>query len=65
VGLESPTHSPIVTNTMKGIRRRIGTAANQKATLTDDIRAMVNAADVGIIGASNTRRGVRSQLLLG
>src|SRR5215831_3525317 len=51
VGLESPTHSPIVRNTMKGIRRLIGTAPTQKTpTLTDDIRAMVEATDGGLIG---------------
>src|SRR5690349_9787607 len=44
VGLETPTHSPIVTNTMKGIRRTKGTAPAQKApALTDDIRAMLDA----------------------
>ena len=31
VGLESPTHSAIVANTMKGIRRTMGTAPAQKA----------------------------------
>jgi len=61
VGLESPTHAAIVANTMKGIRRTKGTAARQKApTLTDDIRAMVNAADAGIIGARD-----RALILLG
>lgn len=61
VGLESPTHSPIVTNTMKGIRRTKGTTADQKApTLTDDIRAMVDAADTGLIGARD-----RALVLLG
>ena len=61
VGLESPTHSPIVTNTMKGIRRTKGSAAVQKAaTLTDDIRAMVSATDAGIIGARD-----RALILLG
>jgi integrase len=51
-GVESPTHSPIVVNTMKGIRRTKGTAPVQKApTLTDDIRAMVDATDVGVMGA--------------
>ncbi len=60
-GLESPTHSPIVANTMKGIRRTLGTAANQKApTLTDDIRAMVEAADAGLIGLRD-----RALILLG
>jgi hypothetical protein len=43
-GLESPTHAPIVRNTLKGIRRTLGTAPVQKtAALTDDIRAMVDA----------------------
>jgi len=51
VGLESPTHYPMVINTMKGIRRTLGTAPAQKApTLTEDIRAMVDTTDVGIIG---------------
>jgi ribosomal protein L1 len=51
VGVEPPTHHPMVTNTMKGIRRMKGTAPAQKApTLTDDIRAMVDATDTGIIG---------------
>jgi len=59
--LESPTHSPIVANTMKGIRRTLGTAANQKApTLTDDIRAMVDATDAGLIGLRD-----RALILLG
>jgi site-specific recombinase XerD len=50
-GVESPTHHAIVANTMKGIRRTLGTAAAQKtAALTDDIRAMVEATDSGIIG---------------
>jgi hypothetical protein len=44
VGLESPTHHPIVANTMKGIRRTLGTAAAQRAAaLTDDIRAMLGS----------------------
>src|ERR1035441_2096589 len=42
--LDSPTHDALVRNTMKGIRRTIGTAPGQKAaTLTDDIWAMVDA----------------------
>src|SRR5947209_12869545 len=46
VGIESPTHSGLVRNTMKGIRRVKGAAPTQKtATLTDDIRAMVDATD--------------------
>jgi site-specific recombinase XerD len=61
IGLESPTHSAIVANTMKGIRRTLGTAPVQKApTLTDDIRAMVDAADAGLIGLRD-----RALILLG
>jgi site-specific recombinase XerD len=61
VGVESPTHSPIVANTMKGIRRTKGTALAQKAAaLTDDIRAMVDATDAGLIGARD-----RALVLLG
>ena len=52
VGVDSPTHHAMVTNTMKGIRRTKGSAPAQKApALTDDIRAMVDATDSGIIGA--------------
>src|SRR5215469_2708764 len=41
VGLDSPTHSGIVRNVVKGIRRTLGTAPVQKtAALTDDIRTM-------------------------
>ncbi len=48
VGLDSPTHHAMVANTMKGIRRTKGTASEQKTpTLTDDIRAMVDATDAG------------------
>ena len=61
VGLESPTHSAIVVNTMKGIRRTKGTAPAQKtATLTEDIRAMVDATDAGLIGLRD-----RALILLG
>ena len=61
MGLESPTHSAIVANTMKGIRRTKGTAPAQKAaTLIDDIRAMVDATDAGLIGLRD-----RALLLLG
>ena len=60
-GLESPTASGIVRNTFKGIRRTIGTAATQKApALTQDIRAMVAAADEGRIGHRD-----RALILLG
>ena len=47
--------------TLKGIRRTLGTATEQKApTLTDDIRAMVDATDAGLIGARD-----RALILLG
>jgi len=61
VGMESPTHSPIVKNTMKGIRRTKGTAPVQKsAALTDDIRAMMGVTDAGLIGLRD-----RALVLLG
>ena len=61
MALESPTHTPTVANTMKGIRRTKGTAPVQKApALTDDIRAMVGATSVGIIGVRD-----RALILLG
>lgn len=61
VGVESPTHHPMVTNTMKGIRRTKGTAPEQKTpTLTDDIRAIVDATDTGSIGLRD-----RALVLLG
>ena len=61
LGLESPTRQAMVANTMKGIRRTKGTALVQKApTLTDDIRAMVDATDAGIIGTRD-----RALVLLG
>jgi site-specific recombinase XerD len=60
-GLESPTHAAIVRNTLKGIRRTLGTAPAQKTpALTDDIRAMVDAADAGLIGGRD-----RALILLG
>jgi site-specific recombinase XerD len=61
VGLDSPTHAAIVANTMKGIRRTKGTVPAQKtATLIDDIRAMVDATDSGLIGLRD-----RALVLLG
>lgn len=61
VGLESPTHSALVRNTMKGIRRTKGTAPTQKAaTLIDDIRAMMDTSDAGLIGLRD-----RALVLLG
>jgi integrase len=61
-GLErSPTHAGIVRNTLKGIRRTLGTAPAQKAAaLTDDVRAMVEATDDGLIGTRD-----RALVLLG
>jgi site-specific recombinase XerD len=60
-GLESPTHNALVRNTMKGIRRTIGTAPAQKAAaLTADIRAMVETAGDGTIGVRD-----RALVLLG
>jgi hypothetical protein len=47
----APTRAAIVRNRLKGIRRGLGTAPTQNtAALTDDIRAMVDATDAGIIG---------------
>jgi site-specific recombinase XerD len=61
MGLESPTHSAMVANTMKGIRRTKGTAPVQKApSLTGDIRAMVDSTDNGVIGLRD-----RALILLG
>jgi integrase len=61
VGLDSPTAAGVVKNTMKGIRRTLGTAAIQKTpALTDDIRAMVQETDAGLIGLRD-----RALILLG
>jgi site-specific recombinase XerD len=61
VGQDSPTHTAIVANTMKGIRRTKGTAPEQKAAaLTEDIRAMVDVTDAGTIGVRD-----RALILLG
>jgi site-specific recombinase XerD len=61
MGIESPTSSGIVRNTLKGIRRTLGTAPVQKApALIADIRAMVEATDAGLIGARD-----RALILLG
>jgi site-specific recombinase XerD len=59
--LESPTHTPIVRNVLKGIRRTMGTAPAQQApALTDDIRAMADATDARLIGTRD-----RALILLG
>jgi integrase len=61
VGVDSPTSVGMVRNTLKGIRRSLGTAPAQKApALTDDIRAMVGVADDGLIGLRD-----RALILLG
>ena len=61
VGVESPRSAGIVRNTIKGIRRTMGTAVVQKAAaLTDDIRAMVSVTDAGLIGTRD-----RAMILLG
>lgn len=61
VGLDSPTAAGIVKNTLKGIKRKLGTAAVQKSpALTDDIRTMVSVADSGLIGLRD-----RALILLG
>ena len=60
-GLDTPTHNALVRNTMKGIRRTLGTAPAQKAAaLTADIRTMTEAAGDGTIGARD-----RALILLG
>jgi site-specific recombinase XerD len=60
-GAESPTRHAIVANTIKGIRRTLGTAPVQKAAaLTEDVRAMVAATDEGLIGLRD-----RALILLG
>jgi site-specific recombinase XerD len=60
-GLDSPTSLGMVRNTLKGIKRTLGTAAVQKApALTADIRAMVEATDAGMIGKRD-----RAMILLG
>jgi site-specific recombinase XerC len=60
-GLDSPTSAGLVRNTLKGIRRTLETAARPKSpTLTDDIRAMVDATHAGLIGARD-----RALILLG
>jgi len=61
VGLESPTVAGMVRNTLKGIKRTLGTAAVQKApALTDDIRSMLDVTDAGLIGLRD-----RALILLG
>ncbi len=60
-GLDSSTSAGMVKNTMKGIRRTLGTATVQKsAALTDDIKAMLDATDAGLIGVRD-----RALILLG
>jgi integrase len=52
MGRGSPISAGIVRNTLKGIRRTLGTATVQKApTLIEDVRVMIDATDAGLIGA--------------
>lgn len=61
VGLETPTSVGIVRNTLKGIKRTLGTTTKQKApALTDDVRAMIAATDADLIGTRD-----RALILLG
>jgi site-specific recombinase XerD len=61
VGCDSPTGAGIVRATLKGIRRTLGTAPEQKAAaLTGDIVTMIAATDPGIIGVRD-----RALVLLG
>jgi site-specific recombinase XerD len=61
VGLESPTAAGMVRNTLKGIKRTLGTAAVQKVpALTNDIRSMLDVTDAGLIGLRD-----RALILLG
>jgi site-specific recombinase XerD len=61
MGLESPTSSGMVKNTLKGIKRTLGTAAVQKApAVTADILSMVDVSDDGLIGLRD-----RALILLG
>ncbi len=60
-GLESPTEHGMVKRTLAGIRRKKGTAQNQKAALlVDDLRRMVAP-----LGASLLDRRDRALILLG
>ena len=60
-GVDSPTHDALVRNTMKGIRRTLGTAPVQKtAALTADIRSMVDSLENGTIAVRD-----RALILLG
>jgi site-specific recombinase XerD len=55
IGCDSPTGAGIVRATLKGIRRTLGTAPEQKAAaLTGDIIAMVTATDPGLIGVRDS-----------
>jgi len=61
LGLDPPTSSGRVRNTLRGIRRSLGVAPATKApALTDDIRAMIGVTDAGLIGLRD-----RALILLG
>ncbi len=58
-GQESPTKARLVTATLKGIRRKLGTAPNRKAPATvDRLSKMVSRAD------PSTLKGLRDRALL-
>lgn len=64
VGLDSPTHNGMVRNTLKGIRRTLGTAQSRKtAALTGEIRTMIEVADDGTKSTIGARD--RALILLG
>lgn len=55
-GYEDPTALPLVRQTLKGIRRQIGTAQAQKAPLLPvDIRALVGAIPAGTVKGKRDR----------
>lgn len=61
IGADSPTDSRIVKETMRGIRRKLGTKADRKAAATDGvIKAMVAHCDDSLTGKRD-----RALLLLG
>lgn len=61
VEFENPTHTSIVRNTMKGIKRTLGTAPRQMtAAVIDDIRLMVRALPNNLLGVRD-----KALLLLG
>ena len=61
MGRGSPISAGIVRNTLKGIRRTLGTATVQKApTLIEDVRVMIDATDAPRLGTAAVRGSGRS-----